>query len=92
MQTSKSAVLIPASYLSDPSLHPPFTTRYAIRTPQGGFLAARTGTSGIPVEEVFDPFDAVRFADMDTAAQRARALLKLGWSDLRVVALHAPLF
>ena len=92
MQTSNSAVSIPASFLPDPSSGRPFTTRYAICTPRGGFLAARTGASGIPVEEVFDPFDAVRFADMDAAAQRARAFLKLGWSDLRVVALHAPLF
>ena len=62
-----------------------------IRT-EGGFLAACTGIGGVPVEEVTDPFAAVRFADFDTAGHRARALLKLGWCDLRIVTLRTPLF
>lgn len=91
MQTSDNAAAIPALYPLDPSSCRHFTTRYVIRT-ESGFLAACTGIGGIPVEEVLDPFAAVRFADLDTAGQRARALLKLGWSNLRIVALRAPLF
>jgi hypothetical protein len=41
---------------------------------------------------VVDPFAAVRFTDLDTAALRARALLKLGWHSLRIVALRVPLY
>lgn len=67
------------------------TTRYAIRTDKG-FLAACTGIGGIPVREVSDPLEAVRFADYETAALRARALIKLGWDELRIVTLVMPLF
>ena len=91
MQTSSNADWIPASFPQDPSLYRHFTTRYVIRT-EDGFLAACTGIGGVPVEVVPDPFAAVRFADLDTAGQRARALLKLGWANLRIVALRAPLF
>ena len=92
MQTSNNAASTPASFLLDPSSCRHYITRYVIRTPEGGFLAACTGIGGIPVEVVPNPFAAVRFTDFDTAGQRARALLKLGWSDLRIVALRAPLF
>jgi hypothetical protein len=69
---------------------PPSTTRYAIRT-ENGFLAACTGIGGVPVQEVSDPFAAVRFADIDAAAHRARLLIQLGWHNLRIVALRVPL-
>lgn len=91
MQTSNSVASIPALFLQDPLSCRHYTTRYVIRT-EAGFLAACTGIGGVPVEEVSDPFAAVRFADLDTASLRARALLKLGWSNLRIVALRAPLF
>ena len=91
MQISNNPAPIPALYPLDPLSCRHYTTRYVIRT-ESGFLAACTGIGGVPVEEVPDPFSAVRFADLDTASQRARALLKLGWSDLRIVALRAPLF
>lgn len=91
MQISNNAASIPASFPPDPLLCRHYTTRYVIRT-EAGFLAACTGIGGVPVEEVPDPFAAVRFADLDTAGLRARALLKLGWSNLRIVALRAPLF
>jgi hypothetical protein len=91
MQTSNSVASIPALFLQDPLSCRHYTTRYVIRT-EAGFLAACTGIGGVPVEEVSDPFTAVRFADLDTAGLRARALLKLGWSNLRIVALRAPLF
>lgn len=91
MQTSSNTAWLRAtsSQGTSPPLH--YTTRYVIRT-ESGFLAACTGIGGVPVEEVTDPFAAVRFADLDTAALRARALLKLGWHNLRIVALRAPLF
>lgn len=91
MQTSNDVASIPALFLQDPLSCRHYTTRYVIRT-EAGFLAACTGIGGVPVEEVADPFAAVRFADLDTAGLRARALLKLGWSNLRIVALRAPLF
>lgn len=91
MQTSNNVASIPALFLQDPLSCRHYTTRYVIRT-EAGFLAACTGIGGVPVEEVADPFAAVRFADLDTAGLRARALLKLGWSNLRIVALRAPLF
>ena len=91
MQTSNSVASIHALFLQDPLSCRHYTTRYVIRT-EAGFLAACTGIGGVPVEEVSDPFAAVRFADLDTAGLRARALLKLGWSNLRIVALGAPLF
>lgn len=91
MQISNNVASIPALFLQDPLSCRHYTTRYVIRT-EYGFLAACTGIGGIPVQEVSDPFAAVRFADLDTAALRARALLKLGWLNLRIVALRAPLF
>jgi hypothetical protein len=92
MQTSNNAALNPASFLQDPLSCRHYTTRYVIRT-EDGFLAACTGIGGVPVEVVPDPLSAVRFADLDTAAYRARALLKLGWDHhLRIVALRVPMF
>jgi hypothetical protein len=38
-----------------------------------------------------DPLSAVRFADIDTAALRARYLNKNGWSDISVVPITVPL-
>lgn len=91
MQISNNVASILASSSQDPLLCRHYTTRYVIRT-ESGFLAACTGIGGVPVEEVSDPFTAVRFADLDTAGLRARVLLKLGWTNLRIVALRAPLF
>lgn len=91
MQTSASGGSPPASFRPAPTRSRHYTTRYVIRT-EHGFLAACTGIGGIPVAEVPDPFAAVRFADLDTAALRARALLKLGWTQLRIVTLRVPLF
>lgn len=91
MQTSANKASPPASFPPEPTRRRHYTTRYVIRT-EAGFLAACTGIGGVPVEEVPDPFAAVRFADFDTAALRARALLKLGWHQLRIVALRVPLF
>jgi hypothetical protein len=66
------------------------TIRYILGS-EDGFLTANTGQEAIAVEAVPDPFAAVRFADLDVAAQRARALLKLGWANLRIVTLYVPL-
>ena len=90
MQTYATGDLRPVSSPLELTQCPPSTTRYAIRT-SGGFLAACTGIGGVPVEEVSDPWAAVRFADIDAAAYRARLLTKLGWHDLRIVALRVPL-
>lgn len=90
MQTYATEDSHPASFPLALTQCPPSTTRYAIRT-AGGFLAACTGIGGVPVQEVSDPGAAVRFADIDAAAYRARLLSKLGWHDLRIVALRVPL-
>lgn len=65
--------------------------RYILAT-EGGYLVACTGIGGIPVSLTPDPYAAVRFADIDTAAIRARHLTKLGWCDIAVTPITVALF
>lgn len=64
--------------------------RFVLST-EGGYLVACTGIGGVPVSLTPDPLSAVRFADIDTAALRARYLNKIGWSDISVVPITVPL-
>lgn len=64
--------------------------RFVLST-ESGYLVACTGIGGIPVSLTPDPLAAVRFADIDTAALRARHLTKIGWSDISVVPITVPL-
>lgn len=51
----------------------------------GGFLAASHAVDGPPIRTVPDPRDAVGFVDYTTAIHRARALIELGWRNLRII-------
>ena len=63
--------------------------RFTIRA-DGGFLSACGGIGGPPVALVPNPAEAVHFVDPDTAANRARLMLEVGWTNLRVVEILLP--
>lgn len=85
MRTSKTVVF--PTVLSRPELSP--RHRFTIRA-DGGFLSACDGIGGPPVALVPNPGEAVHFVDPETAANRARLMLEVGWTNLRVVEILLP--
>jgi hypothetical protein len=85
MRTSKTVAF--PTVLSRPAPSP--RHRFTIRA-DGGFLSACDGIGGPPVALVPNPAEAVHFVDPDIAANRARLMLEVGWTNLRVVEILLP--
>jgi hypothetical protein len=85
MRTSKTVAFPTALSKPEPSPRHRFTIRA-----DGGFLSACDGIGGPPVALVPNPAEAVHFVDPDTAVIRARLMLEVGWTNLRVVEILLP--
>jgi hypothetical protein len=54
------------------------------------YLAPNYDPVGQPVRLVASPEHAFHFVELFTAVRRGRALLELGWRDLRVIEVILP--
>lgn len=70
--------------LSPCPISTPPRPRFVLRS-DGGFLAASHEVEGPPIRTVPDPRQAFGFSDYTSAVRRARALVEIGWRNLRIV-------